>query len=110
MAEKLIPLEERRSGKRFSIRLPLTVLTGRESVSAFTRDLSDGGAYFYVSSEDSARISQEFECRVEFPPEITMHTSRRMFFRGTVLRTERQSTGEVGLAARLFRLDAAELS
>jgi len=103
MTEKLIPLGERRLGKRFSIRLPLTVLTPMEDVSAFTRDLSDTGVYFYISSKDVGLISREFKCRVEFPPEITMSTSRRMSFKGVLLRTEKHTTGEVGFAARLFK-------
>jgi hypothetical protein len=104
MTARLIPLGERRSEKRFSIRLPLTIITPTEKVSAFTRDLSDTGVYFYVSSEDLELISPEFECRVEFPPEITMTTSRRMYFKGTLLRTEKKISGEVGLAAKLCKV------
>jgi hypothetical protein len=108
MTEKLIPLGDRRSGRRFAIRLPLTVLTAQENVSAFTRDLSDTGVYFYVTSEDLERISREFKCRVEFSPEVTMHTSRRIFFSGTLLRTERQANGEVGVAAKLSKVETLE--
>jgi PilZ domain len=108
MREKLIPLGERRSGRRFSIRLPLTVITPTENVSAFTRDLSDTGVYFYVLSEDLELISPEFECRIEFPAEITMSTSRRMYFKGTLLRTEKRISGEVGLAAKLCKVEALD--
>ena len=108
MTAKLIPLVERRSEKRFSIRLPFTIITPTEAISAFTRDLSDTGVYFYVSSEDLDLVSQQFECRVEFPPEITMTMSRRMCFTGTLLRTEKRTSGEIGLAAKLCKVSALQ--
>ena len=108
MTAKLIPLGERRSERRFSIRLPLTVITPTEKISAFTRDLSDTGVYFYVSSEDLELISPEFECCVDFPPEITMTTNRQMYFKGTLLRTEKRNNGEVGLAAKLYKVSGLD--
>ncbi len=90
------------------MRLPLTVITPTENVSAFTRDLSNTGVYFYVSSEQLELISREFECLIEFPAEITMSASQRMYFKGTVLRMERRISGEVGLAAKLCKVEARD--
>ncbi len=93
---------DRRKAQRFKVSAPLTVNLGDSEIAAFTRDLSDEGVYFYLSSDDSRLISSNINFVVDLPPEITLSTCCRIQGRGRVLRTEGSLTGLTGVAAQIL--------
>lgn len=95
---------DRRGSQRFKISAPLTVVTGDREISAYTRDLSNRGVYFYLGLADSALIDRDFEFLIEMPSEITLSSSCRIRCRGRLVRkemTSRNLTG-AGVAAEIL--------
>jgi hypothetical protein len=78
------------------------VLIGKREISAFTRDLSNKGVYFYLESADSIAIGREFDFLVELPPEITLSSCCWIRCRGRVARTEEASKQLTGIAAEIL--------
>lgn len=104
MTEDSAAIHDRRRNQRFRISVPLTVIAGDHEISAYTRDLSNRGVYFYLSLADSVLISHDFEFLIEMPPEITLSSSCRIQCRGRLVRKEippRDLTG-AGIAAEIF--------
>jgi len=93
---------DRRKIPRFRVRAPLTVIAGEREIPAYTRDLSNHGVYFYLASDDSALIEQDFEFLVELPPEITLSTFCRIRCRGRALRKEKAKMSLTGVAAEIL--------
>jgi len=88
MTEDLTTANERRGSQRFRISAPLTVIAGDHEISAYTRDLSNRGVYFYLSLADSALIDRDFEFLIEMPSEITLSSSCLLY---TSAGTEKQT-------------------
>lgn len=104
MTEDLTTANERRGSQRFRISAPLTVIAGEHEISAYTRDLSNRGVYFYLSLADSALIDRDFEFLIEMPSEITLSSSCRIRCKGKLIRkemTSRNLTG-AGIAAEIL--------
>ena len=104
MTEDFSMENDRRGSQRFKISAPLTVVAGRQEISAFTRDLSNRGVYFFVSLQDSALIERDFEFLIEMPSEITLSSSCRIRCQGRVIRKEmttKDLTG-AGIAAEIL--------
>lgn len=104
MTEDLTTANERRGSQRFRISAPLTVIAGDHEISAYTRDLSNRGVYFYLSLADSALIDRDFEFLIEMPSEITLSSSCRIRCKGKLVRkemTSRNLTG-AGIAAEIL--------
>lgn len=104
MTDDLTSANERRGSQRFRISAPLTVIAGDHEISAYTRDLSNRGVYFYLSLADSALIDRDFEFLIEMPSEITLSSSCRIRCRGKLIRkemTSRNLTG-AGIAAEIL--------
>jgi hypothetical protein len=104
MTEDFAAGNERRGSQRFKISAPLTVIVGGHEISAYTRDLSNRGVYFYLGLSDSALIDQEFEFLIEMPSEITLTSSCRIRCRGRLVRkdmTTKNLTG-AGVAAEIL--------
>ena len=104
MTEDLTTTNERRGSQRFRISAPLTVIAGDHEISAYTRDLSNRGVYFYLSLADSALIDRDFEFLIEMPSEITLSSSCRIRCKGKLVRkemTSRNLTG-AGIAAEIL--------
>jgi hypothetical protein len=104
MTEDLTTTNERRGSQRFRISAPLTVIAGDHEISAYTRDLSNRGVYFYLSLADSALIDRDFEFLIEMPSEITLSSSCRIRCKGKFVRKEMTSinlTG-AGIAAEIL--------
>jgi hypothetical protein len=102
--DTIAPANERRSGQRFKISAPLTVIVGEREIPAFTRDLSNLGVYFYLSLPDSTLVDRDFEFLIEMPSEITLTTNCRIRCRGKLVRkevTSRNLTG-AGIAAEIL--------
>lgn len=94
--------DERRRIPRFRVRAPLTVLAGDREIPAYTRDLSNHGVYFYLGSDDSGLIAQDFEFLVELPPEITLSTFCRIRCHGRALRKDKAKMSLTGVAAEIL--------
>jgi hypothetical protein len=104
MTEDFAAENDRRGSQRFKISAPLTVITGGHEISAFTRDLSNRGVYFYLALADSALIDRDFEFLIEMPSEITLASNCRIRCRGRLVRkemTSRNLTG-AGVAAEIL--------
>ena len=104
MTEDFSMENDRRGSHRFKISAPLTVVAGGQEISAFTRDLSNRGVYFFVSLSDSALIERDFQFLIEMPSEITLSSSCRIRCQGRVVRKEmmmKNLTG-AGIAAEIL--------
>jgi len=102
MTEPLANASERRGTRRFKVHAPITLKIGDREVSAYTRDLSNKGAYFYLAISQSPLISLDFEFVVDLPPEITLSTCCRIRCRARLLRKEKTSRSMSGIAAEIL--------
>jgi PilZ domain len=102
LTQPLAIASERRGTRRFKVDAPITLkISGRE-VPAYTRDLSNRGAYFYLALSHSALIDLDIEFVVELPPEITLSTCCRIQCRARLLRKEKTSRRLVGIAVEIL--------
>ena len=101
---ELSTANDRRGSQRVKTCVPITVFAGESEISAYSRDLSNRGVYFYVDLLDSALIEGNVEFLVEFPPEFTLSTSCRIRCRGRLVRKERTSRNfaEIGIATEIL--------
>lgn len=60
---------ERRESQRFKLRVPLTVMREGREVSAYTRDMSNRGVFFYLAMVDRGLLESDFEFVIEFTPD-----------------------------------------
>jgi len=93
---------DRRGARRFVVNAPVTLKIGDREVAAYTRDLSNRGAYFYLAVSHSILIDIDFEFVVELPPEITLSTRCRIRCRARMLRKEKASRSLAGIAAEIL--------
>src|SRR6266700_5864696 len=80
---------EKRSTRRFALRLPVSVTyadNGSQEKAAQTRDVSARGICFYVDSAIAAGSAIEFT--LVLPPEITLTESIRVRCKGKVVRVD----------------------
>jgi len=104
MTEDFAMTNDRRGSQRFKISAPLTVIAGEREIAAYTRDLSNRGVYFYLTSADSGLVDGDFEFMIEMPSEITLTSSCRIRCKGKLIRKEMTSknlTG-AGIAAEIL--------
>src|SRR3989475_6697382 len=98
---------EKRSTRRFALRLPVSVTyadNGSQEKAAQTRDVSARGICFYVDSAIAAGSSIEFT--LILPPEITLTESIRVRCKGKVVRVDNGgSDGKVAVAAVIEEYD-----
>lgn len=94
---------DRRAKPRFALNAPLIVHIGDREIPAYTRDISDGGAYFYLAAPDSELIDRNFEFVLEMPPEITFSTWCPIRCQGQLLRKEHTSGDLIGIAAQILQ-------
>lgn len=82
------PDQNKRSTRRFALRLPLSVRYGEneQDHEAQTRDVSARGICFYLDSAIQAGAAIDFT--LTLPPEITLTESIRVRCKGRVLRVE----------------------
>jgi hypothetical protein len=102
MTEPLANASERRGTRRFKVHAPITLKIGGREVPAYTRDLSNKGAYFYLAFSQSPLIGLDFEFVVDLPPEITLSTCCRIRCRARLLRKEKTSRSMSGIAAEIL--------
>jgi PilZ domain len=102
MTKELEVPNERRESQRFKLSIPLTVTVEGAEVSAYTRDMSNRGVFFYLATIEGTSLEGDFEFVAELPPEITLSTCCRIRCRGRALRTENMSMGMTGVAAEIL--------
>ena len=98
--------QERRSGPRHPVRVPVSVKAPAEQVAAtgVTRDLSTGGVFLYTDS----RISEgsELEVVLILPAEITRSEKQWVCCQASVVRVEQgREEGSFGVAATIRSMD-----
>jgi len=93
--------DEKRSTRRFALKLPLSVNYSEEAAAqkaAQTRDVSARGICFYLDSAVEAGAAIEFT--LTLPPEITLTESIQVRCKGRVVRVDGSGgDGKVAVAA-----------
>jgi hypothetical protein len=93
--------QEKRTTRRFALRLPVTVTyteNGSQEKNAQTRDVSARGICFYLDSTIQAGAAIEFT--LTLPPEVTLTESIRVRCKGKVVRVDQGTPdGKVAVAA-----------
>jgi PilZ domain len=102
MSENLTGQNERRSRRRFPVNVPLTLYIGNRTISAYARDVSDRGVYFYLSSTDSEMVGPDFEFMLKLPPEVTLSTWCSIRCQGRLVRKEPTSADLTGIAVEIL--------
>jgi len=99
--------KERRSTRRFMMRLPLMVRWTDERVvgeaSTESREVSSRGLYFYLPK--GLRSGSPVEIVMTLPHELTQAGPVRVRCLGRVLRTDTQDQCEFGVAAAIERYE-----
>jgi hypothetical protein len=103
MAQDLTSIDDRRRRPRFRMNSPLTVFAKDREISAYTRDLSNRGVYFYLALTDSALIDRDFEFLLDLPPEITLSTCCSIRCWAQLIRKEDSSGNMTGIAAEILQ-------
>ena len=95
------PAAERRSSRRFALRLPLTVTYPdgpKDGVESQSRDVSARGICFYFDAAPTAGTDIEFT--LVLPPEITATDSIHVHCKGRVVRVDTgRPSGRMEVAA-----------
>lgn len=71
-------------------------------ISGFTRDISNIGVFFSISSADVPSVGQSLSFVIELPGEVTLSDGCRIQCLSKVLRVNDLSNAEVGVAAQLL--------
>jgi hypothetical protein len=99
------PQPEKRSTRRFSLELPISVKfvnNGRRESAGRTRDVSSRGVFMYLDTEISEGAPIEFV--MTLPPEITLAEPIRVRCTGKVLRVNRAEQDQ-GVAVAIDKYD-----
>jgi hypothetical protein len=92
--------QEKRSARRFALRIPVSVARGENSTyneSAEIRDVSARGICLYLDS--SIEQGSLIGFTLTLPPEITLTESIRVQCKGRVVRIEDAAEGKMSVAA-----------
>ena len=97
---------DRREARRFTMRLPMRVLSleteGRE-FSAQTRDVSYRGLYFLADAK--FEIGSEIDFVITLPEQVTQSNDVNIRCQGQIVRVEATENGRVGIAAKIERYE-----
>jgi PilZ domain len=86
--------QERRQARRYDVLLPVVVqAAARQCCSARSRDISTGGTYLFVESDDLFP-GTKVELTLSFPKELTGGTGMLMRAHGQIIRVDRYSGDE----------------
>jgi hypothetical protein len=100
-----LALTERRSTKRYPLKLPLSVrasgFSATGEILTESSDVSSHGVYFFVQQPISS--GAPLEIMLTLPSEITRGEPVRVRCEARVQRTEAQGKGRVGIAAKIER-------
>jgi PilZ domain-containing protein len=102
-----VVLKERRSSRRFLMRLPLTVRWTDEDlvgeIATETREVSSRGLYFHLPK--GLRSGSPVEIVMTLPHELTQAGPVRVRCLGRVLRSSPEHSGNTGVAAAIERYE-----
>lgn len=94
---------DRRSMRRFDMRLPATIRIGGEGASEFlteTQNVSARGVFFYL--DRSVDAGSRLDVTLTFPPHVTLTDPVRVRFAARVIRVESPlPSARVGIAAMI---------
>jgi hypothetical protein len=100
-------MAERRTARRFNIRLPLSVRVNGGSQLAVqdteSQDVSSRGVYFYLPKE--VKNGSNIELVMTLPHEVTLAGPVRVKCMGRVQRTEKRGEERVGVVAAIERYE-----
>jgi hypothetical protein len=99
------PQPEKRSTRRFSLELPITVKSSdnvKTELAAQTRDVSSRGVFMYVNSEIAEGAPLEFV--MTLPAEVTLAEPIRVRCNGRVLRVQKTDRLQ-GIAVSIEKYD-----
>ena len=98
-------ITERRSRKRYPLKLPLSVrptgISAPGEILTECRDVSSHGVYFYLQQPLNSGLP--LEITLTLPPEITGGDPVRVRCEARVQRAETAAGGRVGIAAKIER-------
>ena len=98
-------ITERRSRKRYPLKLPITVrppgVSAGGEVLSESKDVSSQGVYFVM--ETSVKSGSPLEIMITLPSEITRGEPVRVRCEARVQRSESIAEGRVGIAAKIQR-------
>ena len=104
-------VEERRSSRRYTMALPVTIRAngrgGKPEQGGKTRDVSFRGLYFMTDADCDP--GSEIEFILTLPKEITLATDVKIHCFGHVVRVEPQEDGH-GVAAKIERYEFLQAS
>ncbi|HVB87139.1 MAG TPA: PilZ domain-containing protein [Candidatus Dormibacteraeota bacterium] len=102
-----VSLKERRTSRRFLMRLPLTVRWTDEMVvgeaATESREVSSRGLYFHLPK--GLKSGSPVEIVMTLPHELTQAGPVRVRCLGRVLRSNQENSGEIGVAAAIERYE-----
>jgi c-di-GMP-binding flagellar brake protein YcgR len=100
-----IPKDDRRSGQRIPASVPVSIKApqGNLELTGQTRDLSASGIFLYTASHISE--GSELEMVLILPPELTQGEKRWVCCRASVVRVEKNTDGNFGVAASIRNMD-----
>lgn len=101
-----MPITERRTARRFNMRLPLRVRLADATLGeqlTESEDVSSRGVYFYLPKE--VKKGCDVEILMTLPHEITMAGPVKVRCMGRVHRTERRGEQRIGIVAAIERYE-----
>jgi len=109
VSESSVERRERRAANRYDLILPVIVQTaGQPSRSARSKDVSTGGIYLVLESDENLLPETELYLTVTFPKEITGDDEVLLRAHGKAIRVDKfgqGGTGRVGVAVVFQRRD-----
>jgi hypothetical protein len=106
MAEKITsgnPSDERRSGQRLPVQVPVKVRHEGGEQQGLTRDLSSSGIFLY--SESGIKAGSKLELVIMFPPGLGFGSGGWTLCEASVVRVEESDGKGMGIAATLDRIE-----
>lgn len=93
--------QERRKTKRYPLSFPAVVAAGEQSLRATSRDVSTGGVYLLVESEENLQPGTELDLTLTLQQEVTSEEEVLVRAHGKTVRVETSNengTGDTGVA------------
>ncbi len=94
------PMQDKRSTRRFALKLPVKV-EGQNPHVAHTRDVSSRGICFYT--DEKFESGSDLCFTLTLPSEITMTDPIEVFCSGRVVRVEEVPNGKLTVAAQIHQ-------
>jgi hypothetical protein len=95
--------DERRTGQRVPVRVPVKVRHEGSEVEGLTRDLSSSGIFLY--SESTIKAGSKLELVVMLPPGLGLGPGGWTLCQASVVRVEASEGNSMGVAATLDRIE-----